>query len=92
MPRELLILNVLYFLVAPQGFTDDENKGDMSVFHIILHAVPHTRNKDSHPDFTELFGRSWTRSNHKWVYKNADLVARKRSIEVPQWHRVCARL
>jgi len=37
-------------LVAPQGFTGDENKGDVAVFHIVPQTVPHTRNKDSYPD------------------------------------------
>jgi hypothetical protein len=38
------------FLVAPQGFTTNENKGDIMVFHSIPHAIPHTRNKDSYLD------------------------------------------
>jgi hypothetical protein len=37
-------------LVAPQGFTDVANKRDTNVFHIIPHAIPHTRNKDLNSD------------------------------------------
>ena len=35
---------------CPQGFTTNENKGDITVFHSIPHAIPHTRNKDSYLD------------------------------------------
>jgi hypothetical protein len=47
-------------LVAPQGFTDFENKGDMTVFHSDPHAIPHSQNKDSYPDLrrtsSDFFG------------------------------------
>jgi protein ImuB len=37
-------------VATPQGFTTNENKGDIMVFHSIPHAIPHTRNKDSYLD------------------------------------------
>jgi hypothetical protein len=49
-------------MVAPQGLTGIVNKGDMSVFHIIPQTLPHTRNKDSYPDFAAQL--RWTFSDN----------------------------
>ena len=45
-----LVLSDLFRLVAPQGFTGDENKEDIKVFHIYPHTIPHSQNKNSYPD------------------------------------------
>lgn len=42
-----------FILVAPQGFTGIANKGDKTVFHIVPHALPRTRNKDTKLRFVE---------------------------------------
>jgi hypothetical protein len=43
-------------LVAPQGFTGIENKGDKLIFHSFPHLVPHARNKDCVPIRWALLG------------------------------------